>query len=63
MLQWWALENSPNRPKVVWPMPRLGLVMARKNAGSSSLLIHSRNQAQRSRISARSKKLVPPETL
>jgi hypothetical protein len=44
-------------------MPRLGVVMARRKAGSSSLLIHRRNQAHRSLISARSKKLVPPETL
>ncbi len=53
--------NSPSLPSVVWPMPRLGVVMARRKAGSSSLLLHSRSQAHRSLISARSKKLVPPE--
>ena len=39
------------------------VVTARKKAGSSSLLIHNRNQPHRSFISARSKKLVPPDTL
>ena len=58
-----CVANAPRAASVVWPMPRLGLVMQRKNAGSSSLLIHRRNQAHRSLISARSKKLVPPETL
>ena len=50
-------------PSVWWPMPRLGVVTARRNAGSSSLLTSRRSQAQRSWISARSKKLCPPETL
>ncbi len=53
----------PRLARVWWPMPRLGLVAARRNAGSSSLLTMRRSQAQRSRISARSKKLCPPETL
>ncbi len=44
-------------------MPRFGVVTARRNAGSSSLLTISRSQAHRSLISARSKKLCPPETL
>ena len=48
---------------VWWPMPRLGVVTARRNAGSSSLLTIRRSQAHRSLISARSKKLCPPETL
>jgi hypothetical protein len=53
----------PRLARVWWPMPRLGFVAARRNAGSSSLLTMRRSQAQRSRISARSKKLCPPETL
>lgn len=63
MLSLCCAENSPSLPSVVWPIPRRGVVMARKNAGSSSLLIHKRNHAHRSLISARSKKEVPPETL
>ena len=55
--------NSPKAPSVVWPMPRLGVVTARRNAGSSSELTSRRSQAHRSLISARSKKLCPPETL
>ena len=55
--------NSPSEPSVWWPMPRLGVVTERKNAGSSSLLTSRRNQAHRSLISARSKKLCPPDTL
>jgi len=63
MLTLCCVENSPSLASVVCPMPRFGVVMARRKAGSSSLLIHRRNQAHRSLISARSKKLVPPETL
>jgi hypothetical protein len=55
--------EGAQRCSVVWPMPRLGVVMARRKAGSSSLLTHRRNQAHRSLISARSKKLCPPDTL
>jgi len=53
----------PSEASVWWPMPRFGLVAARRKAGSSSGLTIRRSQAQRSRISARSKKLWPPETL
>ena len=60
-LYWVA--KVPSWPRVVWPMPRRGVVMARRKAGSSLLLLHRRNQAHRSLISARSKKLVPPDTL
>ena len=56
LMRYW-LANSPSFCKVVWPMPRLGVVTQRKNAGSSSLFTHRRSQAHRSRISARSKKL------
>ena len=55
--------NSPRLASVWWPMPRLGVVTARRNAGSSSLLTSRRSQAHRSLISARSKKLWPPDTL
>ena len=55
--------NSPSAASVWWPMPRLGVVTARRKAGSSSSLIHRRSQAHRSLISARSKKLCPPDTL
>ena len=57
------LANVPRLASVWWPMPRLGVVTARRNAGSSSLLTHRRSQAHRSLISARSKKLWPPDTL
>jgi len=57
------LANSPSAASVWWPMPRRGVVAARMKAGSSSSLIHRRNQAHKSLISARSKKLCPPETL
>ena len=62
LMRYW-LANSPSFCSVVWPMPRLGVVTQRKKAGSSSLFTHRRSQAHRSRISARSKKLWPPETL
>ena len=55
--------KTPSDCSVWWPMPRLGVVTARRKAGSSSLLTHRRNQAHRSLISARSKKLCPPDTL
>jgi hypothetical protein len=55
--------NSPSLPSVWWPMPRLGVVTARRKAGSSSWLTSRRSQAHRSLISARSKKLCPPDTL
>src|SRR6218665_1845394 len=58
-----CVAKAPSAASVVWPMPRLGAGMLGKNSGSSSLLSHSRNQAHRSLISARSKKLVPPDTL
>ena len=44
-------------------MPRFGVVTARRKAGSSSGLTSRRNQAHRSLISARSKKLCPPTPL
>ena len=55
--------KSLRAASVVWPMPRFGVVIARRKAGSSSWLTSSRSQAHRSLISARSKKLWPPETL
>ena len=55
--------NSPSDPSVWWPMPRLGVVAARKNAGSSSLFTNRRSHPHKSLISALSKKLCPPDTL
>ena len=62
-LDFQRVANSPRLASVWWPMPRLGVVTARRNAGSSSLLTRRRSQAHRSLISARSKKLWPPDTL
>ncbi|MOA44494.1 hypothetical protein D3C78_1667820 [compost metagenome] len=42
-------------------MPRLGVVAARMNAGSSSSLANRRRYDKTSRTSALSKKLCPPE--
>ena len=43
-------------------MPRLGVVIARMKAGSSSSLATSRRYAMMSRISARSKNDCPPDS-
>ncbi|MCY1365881.1 hypothetical protein D9M69_527520 [compost metagenome] len=59
----YCVAKLPSACSVVWPMPRLGVVAERRKAGSSLLLTSRRSQAQRSRISALSKKLWPPETL
>ena len=63
MLTFHLPAKSLSAPSVVWPMPRLGVVTARRKAGSSSSLTIRRSQAHRSLISARSKKLWPPDTL
>ena len=55
--------NCPRLASVWCPMPRLGVLTARKKAGSSSWLTSRRSHAHRSLISARSKKLWPPDTL
>ena len=46
MLHFHCAENVPKAPSVVWPMPRFGVVTARRKAGSSSWLTSSLSQAR-----------------